>query len=40
MTFSPSTHNHFWTEKEANQLAINFFGNNSAIALNSTNYPR
>ena len=33
-------HRNFWTEVDANRLAIAFFGSNSDIALDTTNYPR
>jgi hypothetical protein len=36
--FSPSTHDDYWTEVEANQLAVKFFGPNSAIAT-TPEYP-
>lgn len=40
MTTSPSSHPSFWTEVEANQFAIDFFGSSSDIALNPTRFPR
>lgn len=39
MAFFPLTHKNFWTEINANQLAIVFFGNNSDIALDPTTFP-
>ena len=39
-TNSQSEHDHFWTEMEANQLSIAFFGPDSDIAKNPINYPR
>jgi len=39
MIESPSTHIYFWTEVEANQFSIAFFGSKSDIA-NNPNFPR
>jgi hypothetical protein len=39
-TSSVEVHRYFWTELEANQLAINFFGNVSEIASKPNLYPR
>jgi len=39
MIVSPSSHRYFWTEIEANQLSIAFFGTKSDIASNP-NFPR
>ncbi|MEN9599824.1 MAG: hypothetical protein RL596_2143 [Bacteroidota bacterium] len=40
MYTSPATHDSFWTEIEANQLAIGFFGNSSDIANKPGQFPR
>jgi hypothetical protein len=40
MVLHPSDHKYFWTETDANALAIQFFGASSPIALDPTNFPR
>jgi hypothetical protein len=38
-TVSQTEHRSFWTEKDANTLAIAFFGSNSDIANDPVNFP-
>jgi hypothetical protein len=40
MIVSPSTHKYFWTEVEANQLSVAWFGPTSDIANDPNKYPR
>jgi hypothetical protein len=40
MTFDSENHKNFWTEKDANALATEFFGDNSAIGRDNNNFPK
>jgi RHS repeat-associated protein len=39
-TFDPSNHKNFWTEKDANALSTEFFGDDSEIGRDNKNFPK